>query len=130
MLKNVVLPAPFGPIRLTIAPSGTVKSTSSTATRPPNSFRSICVSSSALCTRDLRVVERLVVDAFVQLRRDPRARDQPLRPEEHDDHNDRAEDPELVLRDGDVRVEMRVDLRADVREALAVRSEERRVGKE
>jgi hypothetical protein len=39
MLKNVVLPAPFGPMRLTIAPRGMRKSTSSTATRPPNSFR-------------------------------------------------------------------------------------------
>ena len=28
MLKNVVLPAPFGPIRLTIEPRGIVKSTS------------------------------------------------------------------------------------------------------
>ena len=31
MLKKVVLPAPFGPIRLTIAPRGIVKSTSLTA---------------------------------------------------------------------------------------------------
>ena len=36
MLKNVVLPAPFGPIRLTIEPSGMAKSTLLTATRPPN----------------------------------------------------------------------------------------------
>src|SRR5918993_5539055 len=35
MLKNVVLPAPFGPIRLTIERSGMSKSTESTATRPP-----------------------------------------------------------------------------------------------
>src|SRR5713226_728061 len=35
MLKNVVLPAPFGPIRLTIARSWIVKSTLLTATRPP-----------------------------------------------------------------------------------------------
>ena len=37
MLKNVVLPAPFGPIRLTIALRGIEKSTSFTATSPPNS---------------------------------------------------------------------------------------------
>ena len=36
MLKKVVLPAPLGPIRLTIAPRGIVKSTSLTATSPPN----------------------------------------------------------------------------------------------
>ena len=39
MLKNVVFPAPFGPIRLTIAPSGIVKVMSETATSPPNSLR-------------------------------------------------------------------------------------------
>src|SRR6266568_7290743 len=98
MLKNVVFPAPFGPIRLTIEPVGTMKSTSSTATRPPNSLRSICVSSNTSCTGVLRVVERLVVHAFVQLRGDPRARDQPLRPEEHHDHDDSSEIAELVLR--------------------------------
>ena len=38
MLKNVVLPAPFGPMRLTIEPSGIVRSTSLTASRPPNRF--------------------------------------------------------------------------------------------
>jgi len=31
----VVLPAPFGPIKPTICPSGTEKLTSSTATTPP-----------------------------------------------------------------------------------------------
>ena len=36
MLKNVVLPAPFGPIRLTMDRSGMSKSTEFTATRPPN----------------------------------------------------------------------------------------------
>src|SRR6185503_2864679 len=35
-LKNVVLPAPFGPMRLTIEPSGITKSTPATATSPPN----------------------------------------------------------------------------------------------
>jgi hypothetical protein len=34
-LKNVVLPAPFGPMIDTIDFSGTAKSTSLTATRPP-----------------------------------------------------------------------------------------------
>ena len=34
-LKNVVLPAPFGPIRLTTDFGGMLNETSSTATRPP-----------------------------------------------------------------------------------------------
>src|SRR3712207_9194860 len=38
MLKNVVLPAPFGPIRLTIERSGMSKSTSLTATKPPKTL--------------------------------------------------------------------------------------------
>src|SRR5437868_79021 len=97
MLKKVVFPAPFGPIRLTIDPVGTVKSTSSTATRPPNSFRRSSVLSSTSGTGALRVVQRLVVHSLIKHGGDPRARDQPLRPDEHHDHDDRSEDPELVL---------------------------------
>src|SRR6266404_854429 len=102
MLKNVVFPAPFGPIRLTIEPVGTVKSTSSTATRPPNSLRNSTVCSSASGTGALRIVERLVVHAFVELGCNARARDQPLRPEQHRDHDDRSKDAKLVFRDVDV----------------------------
>src|ERR687894_1860911 len=38
MLKNVVLPAPFGPIRLAMARSGMSKSTDLTATSPPKTL--------------------------------------------------------------------------------------------
>ena len=38
MLKNVVLPAPFGPMIETIERSGNVNVTSLTAVRPPNCF--------------------------------------------------------------------------------------------
>ena len=38
MLKNVVLPAPFGPMMETIPPRGISNETLSTATRPPNAF--------------------------------------------------------------------------------------------
>src|SRR3989442_14938746 len=38
MLKKVVLPAPFGPMRLTIEPCGITKSMLETATSPPNCF--------------------------------------------------------------------------------------------
>ncbi len=43
-LKNVVLPAPFGPMRLTIDPVGMSKSTARTATRPPKRLV-ICLAS-------------------------------------------------------------------------------------
>jgi hypothetical protein len=35
-LKKVVLPAPLGPMTLTIEPSSSVKSSALTAVRPPN----------------------------------------------------------------------------------------------
>ena len=38
MLKNVVLPAPLGPMSDTIPALGTLKDTSLTATSPPNVF--------------------------------------------------------------------------------------------
>src|SRR3954451_499979 len=120
MLKNVVLPAPFGPISDTIDLRGTVKSTSSLATSPPNSLRSCAVSSSASLTGHLQVVQRLVVHAFVELRCAPLRWDQALRPEQHRHDEDDAEDPELVQRHVDVRVEVPVDPRADVRQPLAV----------
>src|SRR4051794_9228674 len=46
-LKNVVLPAPLGPMRETMARSGTWKLTSLTATRPPKTFEIASASSSA-----------------------------------------------------------------------------------
>src|SRR5215475_71847 len=44
-LKHVVLPAPFGPIKPTIAPSSTAKLTRLTATRPPKRTLSSSTSS-------------------------------------------------------------------------------------
>src|SRR5580765_8015176 len=46
-LKQVVLPAPFGPIRPTISPLSTLSSTSLTAARPPKNRVSPRVSRSA-----------------------------------------------------------------------------------
>src|ERR687894_412802 len=82
MLKNVVLPAPFGPIRLTIERSGMSKSTELTATRPPK----ILVMSRA---------SRMLAGPLS-------VGDDPLRPQEHHDHEQDAEQEKVVL--GDVRV--------------------------
>src|SRR3954462_4823637 len=99
MLKNVVLPAPFGPISDTTAPRGTVKSTSSLATSPPNSLRRRTVSRRTVSgTGDLVVVERLRVHALVQLGGASLRGDQALGTEEHRQHEDDPEDAELVLR--------------------------------
>src|SRR3954449_2752263 len=121
MLKNVVLPAPFGPISDTTVPRGIVKSTSSVATRPPNSLRRFSTTTRLpFGLLMLRVVERRVVNAFVELRPASRTRDQPFRPDQHDEHDDRAVDPELVQRHLEVRPERLVQLVADVRKALLV----------
>ena len=50
-LKKVVLPAPFGPMSDTIAPRGIVKSTSSVATSPPNSLRTLVATTRLSCCR-------------------------------------------------------------------------------
>src|SRR3954447_20770942 len=122
MLKNVVLPAPFGPIRLTIVCCGMVKSTSSTATRPPNSLRSCSTRTMSLM---LEVIERLVVDAHLELGFPPSAGYQAFGPEQHHHHEDDAEDPELVLGHLDVQRQVLVQPGARVRESLPVE-----VGKE
>src|SRR5262245_19600250 len=110
MLKNVVSPAPFGPIRLMIEPSGIVKSTSLTATRPPNSLRTPSAVSRSAIRRVPHVVEGLVRDTLLELRLAAGARDQALRLEQHHEHENRPEDPVLVERHVDVRSEGAVDL--------------------
>src|SRR5215204_6548545 len=117
MLKNVVLPAPFGPIRLTMVRSGMVKSTSSTATRPPNSLRSCSTRTMSLM---LEVIERLVVHAHLELGFPPSAGYQAFGPEQHHHHEDDAEDPELVLRYLDVQRQMLVQPGSGVGQPLAI----------
>ena len=62
-LKNVVLPAPFGPMMPVIDPAATAKSTSSTARSPPNDLLSRCASSSIIAASPApgrgRVSERI-----------------------------------------------------------------------
>src|SRR6187551_2706707 len=117
MLKKVVFPAPFGPIRLTILPWGMVKSTSSTATRPPNSLRNCSTWTMSLM---LEVIERLVVDSHLELGLPPSTGYQALGPEQHHHHQDDAEDPELVLRHLDVQRQVLVQPCAGIRQSLAV----------
>src|SRR3972149_4571735 len=47
-LKNVVLPAPFGPMTLTMAPSSSVKSSALTASSPPHRLVAPVASRSAM----------------------------------------------------------------------------------
>src|SRR5688500_9475613 len=107
MLKKVVLPAPFGPIRETIEPRGIVKSTSFVAMRPPNSLRTLSATSrlSVIALIPVReaalvsdVVERRVGDAELLLALVPAFRDQAGGSEQHHQDDDHAVDPELVLR--------------------------------
>ena len=58
--------------------------------------------------------------AVLELALPPRAREQALRAEEHDDHDEHAVDPDLVAGHVDVHAEVLVQPGADVREALAV----------
>src|SRR5688572_4924971 len=111
MLKNVVLPAPLGPISETIDPDGIVKSTSFVAMRPPNSLRTLSATSrggaaatsviapAAVRVRPLvrDVVHRRVVHPELHLLLVPSLGDQPARPEEHHQHDDQAVDAELIL---------------------------------
>ena len=106
MLKNVVLPAPLGPMIETIALSGTAKVTSSTATRPPKIF----VSPSASSTLAVRPVTSTTSSssASVSSRALPFLRDQALRSQHHHDHQQEAEDAEAQLGE----VEVQADLAA------------------
>src|SRR6266508_2447021 len=126
MLKNVVLPAPFGPIRLTIERSGIVKSRSLTARRPPNSLRAFSATSRSGCFGAIsalrssgrlvgpprlaeRGVDRAPACALFDLELATALGDQTDRPEEHHQHDDEAVDPERVLRNIDLDPEQRIE---------------------
>src|ERR687894_2471039 len=106
MLKNVVLPAPFGPIRLTIERSGMSKSTSLTATKPPKTLviprasrmLSGCPFSSATGRSPERVADVATLPA-VQLLGALAVGDDAFRPQEHHEDKEEAEQQEVVLRD-------------------------------
>src|SRR5918995_4907396 len=101
MLKNVVLPAPFGPISETIEPCGIEKLMSLVATRPPNSFRTRSATSRSGPAESVilglavgigrlggDVVGGRVGDAELVLAPMPAFGDQPPPPEQHHQHDD------------------------------------------
>src|SRR5690606_4628878 len=128
-LKNVVLPAPFGPMSATISPGWMLSATLDTARRPPNIIVTLLASTSAigcvLLGRCLRVVDGagiamlevpellvlFVADPVVlglQLSCTPLARDHALRPDRHHHDHEQAEDEEAVA--GDNRCDVAGDL--------------------
>src|SRR4051794_811932 len=148
-LKNVVLPAPLGPIRATIEPVGMAKSTSLTATRPPNSTRTWRASRSSSVTIRTDFFERIsavcrtrcrngfVIEAGLQpvthlfvfehaavglLHLSGSGRgNETLRAEQHHQHEHETEEPELVLLEVDLRAEATVELAAQPDQAALVK---------
>ena len=107
MLKQVLLPAPLGPISASISPAETAKETSATACTPPkalcrpSTWRTASLMRAASCQR---AKQRL------------QAADQSLREEQHDQQDDAAHDgaPEFGVA-GDGVAQPGVDRRADHR---------------
>src|SRR5689334_22480301 len=95
-LNMVLLPAPFGPITLKIAPSSTSKLTWSTATRPPNRLVISRTSRSAMASSGRALglacgVGRAREDAQPadQPGRRPKAQDAVRQPQHDRDHDER-----------------------------------------
>src|SRR5919112_2136417 len=105
MLKNVVLPAPLGPIRLTIECSGMSKSTSLTATRPPKTLviprasRMLPFPFSSATGHSSERVARVAAFSTVQLLGPLAVGDDAFGAEEHHQNQYQAEQQEVVLRD-------------------------------
>src|SRR6266545_2297068 len=110
-LKKVVLPAPLGPIRLTMPPPGMVKLTLSTATSPPKRT----VISSARRASGVPVSTSIVL-AVAQHQPGAALRQEALPPEQHHQHQRAAEDQEAVRREVDVGAERGVEGGAQLRQ--------------
>src|SRR5690349_13134467 len=96
-LKNVVLPAPLGPMRATISPCRMSRSTPSTARRPPKLMHS-CRTSRILSMETLARLGR--VFEAVEFVAPPDVGDEPLGAEDHHEDHDRAEQQHAVLGEG------------------------------
>src|SRR5882724_13181667 len=105
ILKKVLLPAPFGPLRQRSSPSSKLKSTLRTARTPPKCMlRSrVCNSGSAIALLRRRRFKALgrAPAAQAQQRQAPVAerRHDPLRHQEHERDQDRSEDQGRVGKD-------------------------------
>src|SRR5215203_3416937 len=103
MLKNVVLPAPFGPIRLTIERSGMSKSTSLTAMSPPKILviprASRMLPFSSATGRSPERVADVAAFPAAQLFGALAVGDDALGPQEHHEDKEETEQQEVVLRD-------------------------------
>src|SRR5436309_9907659 len=101
MLKNVDLPAPFGPMSARISPRASANDTPSTARTPPNARRTSSTASTAAVS---------ATPARSEHAEDPAGK------HEHDGHEDDAEHELPVLRVArDHRVEQLVERRAERR---------------
>src|SRR5215470_6742951 len=94
-LKNVVFPAPLGPMIEAIRPSSSSKSTSFSAVRPPKRLQILRASTSA------------ATSAVPELAHAPAGGEDALLPEDHHEDQDEAEDHALVLRGLELRRQVR-----------------------
>ena len=127
-MKNVVLPAPLGPMIETIERSGISNETSLTATSPPKIFETDSVSSSVFAPlapdvagadagRAHSLAPRVHVglgrradrvaraDALGELHRPSSLGQQPLRAQHHDEQDEEAEDAEVQDREVEVQAQ-------------------------
>src|SRR5690349_8490583 len=95
-LKQVVLPAPLGPMRLTISPFCTVKETSATAAMPPKLFATLRTSSIGDLPCDWRGGRGSGIRETRLAAADQEAHQPIGNEDDHQDH-DGAEDRELQL---------------------------------
>src|SRR4051812_40886264 len=115
-LKNVVLPAPLGPMRLTIEPRSISRSTSWTASSPPNRFVTFWASRIRSRSGAAVAISLLVADgagrgrhvgnaclgACPQLSLSPPVREQSLGPQQHHRHERQPVQQVLVLDEVDL----------------------------
>src|ERR1700716_1833750 len=105
VLNSVVFPAPLGPIREKISPCRMSKLTSPTAVRPPKRLvtpatRSDTARSGLATLRPIAQVEdRLLDRALLKLLLADPAREQPLRSQQHDHHQDQSKDKVVQAND-------------------------------